>query len=485
MAISLKTRMLAALVATLLALGSSMSAARADEEPHVGPLNAPSPTTDSGHEHGEEVPPMARQMAGGSIREYSDGDKLTYRLNVTQTLQPNGPQQAEARRGSMELVLTETVTVDDDGPLVTLEVTEASAEGFLAEAEERSALERKVQFRPRADRIDLVLKGGDQPDLTDPEVVRPFGDIGALRMADLALWSHLLNPVVPSDDINVGGSVPDTAELPMGWALGFQSIDGSITVEGSDTRDGRDVMKVSGVHIANQTLLRVRAMDNAVVALQGKEKPVPNEFFAGTLFDALFPKGSTYESLMPQLPGRPVAEQRRRRMPPPRNRWRRRSGWLLLGLLAILTMGACSDPSKNEAIVSLNALGPVQINHQSAVDEATGVLLSSNVDASAKLVGNVHRIPEEIMEGLPQPVRDVSGVEFGIDANWTVAETLVSAIPERTSTAPWALIIGGAALLALALIVFLRRRKGAGPTPPGGPEESPAEPEPVPVERTT
>lgn len=426
---------------------------------------------------------MARQMAGGNVREYSDGDKLTYRVKVTQTLQPRGPHQAEARNGSMDLVLTETVAVDGDGLLVTLEVTDASAEGFLAEAEERSALERRVQFRPRANRIDLVLKGGGKPNLADPEVGRGFGDPGAMRMADLAIWSHLLNPVIPAEKYNPGESVVDTADFPMGWALGYQSMDGSITVQGADTRDGREVVKVDGVHVAGRSLLRVRAMDNAVEALQGKAKPVPNEFFAGVLFDALFPKGSTYESLMPKLPLEVVAEPRRRRRTEPRSRSRRRPGWLLLGLMVALVTGACSDPSKNVAIVSLNAFGPVQINHQSAVDKASGVLLSSNVEASAKLVGNVYQIPEEVMGALPQPIRDVSEVEFGIDATWTVAENLDGEPPEPASAAPWALIIGGIALLALALVVFLRKRRPAK-TSEGG-KESPAEQVPASDERTT
>lgn len=456
-----------------------MSAARAGDEPPDLPLDAPSSTTDTGQGHGEEnLPPMARKMAGGNVREYSDGDRLTYRVKVTQTLQPKGPQQTEARNGSIDLVLTETVAEDDDGPLVTLEVTEASAEGFLAETEEKSALERKVQFRPREDRIDLVLKGGSKPDLADPEVVRPFGDVGALRMADLAIWSHLLNPVIPSEDYSNGESVVDTAELPMGWALGFQSIDGSVTVEGPDVQDGRDVLKVKGVHVAGETLLRVRAIDNPIDALQGKEPPVPNEFFAGTLFDALFPKGSTYESLMPKLPLGPVAEQPRRRRIEARSRSRRRAGLLLLGMLVAIVTGACADPSKNELIVSLNAEGPVQIDHDSVVDEATGVLLSSNVDARANLVGKVHRIPPDIAAALPQPVRDISEVPFGIDATWTVVEKLDGDVPEPASAAPGVLMIGGGALLVLALILSLRRRK------PKEAQSEPADEEPKPVEKT-
>jgi LPXTG-motif cell wall-anchored protein len=73
-------------------------------------------------------------------------------------------------------------------------------------------------------------------------------------------------------------------------------------------------------------------------------------------------------------------------------------------------------------------------------------------------------------------------VEFGVDATWTVAETLNSELPQPSSAAPWALILGGVALLALALILFLRK-KGSG-KPPEGQQPSPAEEQPLTVEET-
>ncbi len=478
MTLSLKTRMLAALVATLLALGSSMSAARADETPHDGPVDAPTPTTEAGHHEEVELPGMARNMAGGNARTYSGGDELSYRVKVTQSLQPKGPQESDPLSGTMELVLTESVTEDDDGTLVTIEVTEAKAEGFLAEAEEDSALGRKLQLRPRSEQMKVILKedsNGD-PDLTNAEAISAFGDPGAIRMVDLAIWSHLLNPVIPSDDYKDGESFADTAALPSGWSLGHRTVDGSITVEGPATEEGRDVVRVKGVHVSNDGMLRVRAMDNAVEALQGKQKPVPNDFFAGTIFNALFPEGSTYESLMPPLPLKAVPAQRRRPMKA-RKRSLRGTKLAVVCLVSLLGLAACNNPAQNEGVVSLNLQGPVQLNHRSVVDRETGVLISSEVDATANLTGNVHKIPPELLEAVPENLRSIAGAEVGMDAKWTITEELAGEVPQPSafeSIAPKALIAVGVALLALALVLFLRRRK----SPVAPQEEVPTNPLP-------
>ena len=471
---TLKTRLLAALVATLLALGSSMSAARADETSHDGPLNAPSPTTDSGHDHEVDLPGMARNLAGGNARTYRDGDELSYRVRVTQTLQPSGPHPADPLSGTLELVLTERVTEDDNGPLVTLEVAEAEAEGFLAEAEKESALGRKLEVRPSSGRIEVILEEdpNGNPDLTDPGVIAAFGDAGAIRMVDLAIWSHLLNPVIPSDDFEDGESFTDTAALPAGWSLGHRTVDGSITVEAAGVEEGRDVVRVNGVHVSSDGMLRVRAMDNAAEALQGKEKPVPNDFFAGTIFNALFPKGSTYESLMPPLPLKGLPLQRARQEPA---RKRPRRGIRIVAcLMALVGLGACANPALNEGVVSLNLLGPVQLNHESVLDQKTGVLISSNVEATANLKGNVPNIRSDLLELLPPHLQSLSGVEVGMDAGWTVTEELVGDVPQPSafaSAAPKALIAVGVALLAVALVLFLRRRKR--PAADSRPEDTP------------
>jgi hypothetical protein len=478
--LTLKTRMLAALVATLLALGSSMSAARADETPHSGPVDAPAPTTDAGHHEEVKLPGMARKMAGGNTRNYHDGDDLSYRVKVTQSLQPKGPQAAGPVSGTLELVLTERVTEDDDGPLVTIEVTEAEAEGFLAEAEKESALGRKLQVRPRTGQMQVILKqdSNGNPDLTNAEAISAFGDPGAIRMVDLAIWSHLLNPVIPSDDYQDGESFTDTAALPSGWSLGHRTVDGSITVEGPATEEGRDVVRVKGVHLSNDGMLRVRAMDNAVEALQGKQKPEPNDFFAGTIFNALFPEGSTYESLMPPLPLQPVPAQRRRQVALPK-RSRRGTRLLVIGLMTLIGLAACNNPQQNEGVVSLNLQGPVQLNHRSVIDRETGVLISSEVDATANLTGNVHKIPPELLDVVPENLRSLAGVEVGMDAKWTVTEELAGEVPEPSafaSIAPKALIALGFVLLGLALFLSLRRRKQAGTQEPEG--ASPSSPSP-------
>lgn len=463
MPLSFKTRFTAALVAALLAVGSSVSAARADDE--HGPLNAPSPTTVSGHEHEVETPEMVRRMAGGNSRRYAEG-QARYRVNVTQSLQPSGRHPAPAQTSSMELLLTETVSSDQDGHLVTIEVADASAEGFLAEAEEQSALRRSISFRPDEKAARMVLKAGDgaTPNLLDAETVAPFGDLGAVRMVDLALRAHLLNPVLPSDRHAEGESFDDVAHLPAGWSFGHQTFTGSVTAGGREQREEREVVRMKATHVSTNTLLRVRAMDNAKEALQGTVAPDPNEFFAGTLFNALFPEGSTYESLMPPLPLQPSTGRRSRREPSRRPPRRRRGAAVALGCLLLLSLAGCSDPNRNVDVVSLNLTGPIQMNHESVIDEATGVLLSSQVTASARLAGNVYPIPPEAAVLVPEHLSSLSQADIGLDADWTITEELESEIPEASLAAslssPGPIAVGIAVVAGLAAVMVLRRRKG-------------------------
>jgi hypothetical protein len=481
---SLGTRFAGGLVALLLAAGSSMSAARADET-HA-PLDLPSPTTDSGH-HGEVPrPSMARLFDGGNVREYRDGDELTYRMKVEQTLHAKGPHTAEPQTSTLDLTLTESVKVRDGRPAVTLEITEAQAEGFLAEAEESSALERKVTFAPGDDDLRLLLKAGEdgEPDLLDPETIRPFGDLGAVRMADLALRAHLLNPVIPSEEFSEGDNFDDNAAFPAGWTRGPQTLDGSISIEGTGEQDGREVVRVNGVHVTTDTLLRVTAMDNAVEALQGLAPPVPNDFFAGTLFHALFPKGSTYESLMPKLP-LSVSLEPRRRLPASPKRRRRRGLGLALGCLLMLGLASCKVPQRNPDVVSLNMSGPVQLNHESVVDRSTGVLISSEVSATARLTGNVYPIPEVLVPHLVPEVNALSGAPIGMDADWTITEELRTDLPEAAAAAGsgGALVpvgLGLVLVLGAGTVALVRRRRSSKEPSGSEPSDQAGEDKPAP-----
>ncbi len=467
MILPLRIRFLAALVAVLLAIGSSMSAARADTGPHdTNPAPAPTASPDDHHD-GEETPDMARSIAGGNARRYSDGQKLSYRVEVSQSIQPRGPHPAQVVSSSMELLLTETVTVDDDGPLVTLEVAEASAQGFLADAEQAEALDRRVQFRPGEKQVRFLLKNGEdgKPDLLDGGTVAPYGATGTIRMIDLVMRAHLLNPVIPASEYADGDSFIDTAALPAGWALGYLAFDGSTTVESTEVQNARDVVRVKGVHVTGDTLLRVRAMENAMQALQGNEKPEPNDFFAGTIFNALFPAGSTYESLMPKLP-LPAVPAERRRKGVRRPHRRRRVVRVLLGCLMAIGMASCSDPARNVDVVSLNLSGPMQIDHSAVIDGATGVVITSQANAKARLAGSVYEIPTNIVPLLPPPLSALSGAEVGMDVDWTVTEQLQGDVPEPVSlfNSPNSstLLIAGAVVAALGLIVgvgLIRRKR--------------------------
>lgn len=489
MAGPLRSRFAVAVLAGLLAAGSSAGAVRADETPH-DPVTAPVPTTESGHDHEVETPELSRRMAGGNARRYEDGQRVTYRVTVDQRLQPRGRYEVEPLTGSLEVTLTESVEVDGEGPLVTLEVTEANAQGFHAEAEERAALERRVRFRPdgRTALMDLEEGPDGKPNVADEQTVAPFGKVGEIRMIDAVVRAHLLNPVIPADDWERGQSFDDTAFLPVGWILGVQSYTGSSTVTASDRVDGRDVLSVSGIHVSPDATVRVRAIDNAVDALQGKVKPEPNEFFAGTMFDTLFPEGSTYESVMPPLPLTPVSAPQPRRSPAPaprRKPRRHRAG--VVACLLVLVLAGCTDPRLNPNAVSLNLSGPMEMHHSSVVDEATGIVVRSEVKASAKLDGAVHEIPAQLMPLLPEHLTSLSEQPIGIDGEWTITEELAGPLPEVSLVsgaggAGIGLLLAAAAVV-LGLVLVMRRRRrseGEGPAQPA-PEPEP-EPEPATVD---
>lgn len=471
------TRFLAVFVAVLLAAGSSMSAARADDE--HGPLIAPSPTTVSGHTHEVETPAMVRIMEGGNARRYAEGQTVRYRMTVDQTIQARGPYPAPPQTSSLELLLTETVAASDRGLVVTLEVTEAAAEGFLAGAEEASALRRKVSYRPDDEIRRLVLEQGPdgKPDLRDAGTVEGYGDLGAIRMVDLALRAHLLNPVLPSERHAEGDRFEETAALPAGWTLGYQTLAGSMTVGSREERDEREVVNLSATHVTTDTLLRVRGLDNAVEALQGQAEPVPNDFFAGTLFHALFPQGSTYESVIPPLPLQPATNPRNARKAPRRRRpARRRGAPAVLACLLLLGLAGCTDPQRNVDVVSLNLSGPIQMNHRSVVDEATGVLISSDVTASARLTGNVYPIPPAAAALVPEHLSRLSQAAIGMDADWTITQRLEGELPRpglaAALTGPGTIVVGGAVALGLAAALVMRRRRN------GVPDDVAPEPEP-------
>lgn len=141
--------------------------------------------------------------------------------------------------------------------------------------------------------------------------------------------------------------------------------------------------------------------------------------------------------------------------------------------MMLLVLAACNNPERNVDIVSLNVVGPMQIDHDSVVDEETGVLLSSRVEAAIRLTGQVYPIPDSVMPLIPENLRVLSRADIGMDADWTITEELQGEVPERSgfaSFAPRALIVVGAAVLLLALVLFLRKR-----SKPSGPDSEPAE----------
>lgn len=257
-------------MALLVVFGPGAGSAGADPD-HDLPLDLPPPPESEQREPREAWPEMERVLEGGNARRYTDGESHTYRMTVRQRLQPHGLYEAGSQASRLEMVLTETVKLDGDEPVVTLRVTEASAEGFLAEAEELAARNRTLVLRPSGPQTRLVLKQGPdgRPNLMDPEAIAMFGELGHIRMVDMALRAHLLNPALPAGSYRTDETFPAAATLPAGWTNGFQSFEGGVTVAGEERREGRRAVRMTGVQVSSDTLLRVRAMDNAVEALQG------------------------------------------------------------------------------------------------------------------------------------------------------------------------------------------------------------------------
>jgi hypothetical protein len=209
---------------------------------------------------------------------------------------------------------------------------------------------------------------------------------------------------------------------------------------------------------------------------------VPNDFFAGTLFDALFPEGSTYESLMPRLPLSVTLEPRRRVTTRPARR-RRRGLRLAMGCLLLLGLASCKVPERNPDVVSLNLMGPVQLNHESTIDRSTGVLIRSEVKASARLTGNVYPIPEVLVPHLAPEVNALSGAPIGMDADWTITEELRSDLPEAAAAGVSGGVlvpVGLALVLGAGTLGLVRRRKGSGRANGGEPSDQAGPDEPVP-----
>lgn len=185
---------------------------------------------------------------------------------------------------------------------------------------------------------------------------------------------------------------------------------------------------------------------------------------------------------MPSLPLTVNAEPRRRPDPGRRPRPRRRIRILLAGCLLLVAGAACSEPEQNPAAVSLNLRGPVQFNHESLIDRASGVLVESEVTATARLSGSMYPIPQVLWPALPDELVALSEAAYGMDGEWTITQHLESDLP--AAGAPAGLLTAGGALLLLGLGagILIRRRNTNGSTtaPPVSSEEpAPALPEAV------
>ncbi len=144
------------------------------------------------------------------------------------------------------------------------------------------------------------------------------------------------------------------------------------------------MVRVNGVHVTRTTgCFGSGPWTTPWRRCRANEKPVPNDFFAGTIFNALFPKGSTYESLMPPLPLKRVPRSGCGRRSDPKAVAAGEPGCHRL-MLTLLGLAACTDPARTSASSRSTWQGPVQLDHRAVIDQKTGVVISSQVDATAR-----------------------------------------------------------------------------------------------------
>lgn len=368
----------------------------------------------------------------------------------------------------MDLEITESVVASGNGTAeLTLEVTDAEAFGFRAEAEQQEALGRRATFTYNGKGFELS---------ENEESLAFFGTPGSLHMADIALTAHLISPVLPQQDWEETEELTETAVLPSAWSNTVHRLQGATTVGPSEQRRGVQVVSMDSTKRADLEV-SLPSLDNAEETILGGE-PQLNEFFLATMFQVLVAPGTPPESLLPDFPiqvgDAHIHDHAHRRR---RTRRRRKGlGRTLLAGVALAALSACaSHPHYAETVTSIRLDGPVQFQQESSLHASSGVLIDLVTQASAELSGTTIQPNDEAREDLGEQLWALTGVDVALIANWSIEQTLVSELPaeaaDRSNPSDWAIPAGLVLLAVVAIGVLLRRRPGKDAAEPAGTQE--------------
>lgn len=397
----------------------------------------------------------------GSARRLTAGSQNVWSVHISQTLRPSGPYQADSVESSMDLELTESVEATGNGSFrIVLEVTDVEAAGFQAAEEQEAAQGR---------RIDLVYEEGRLQIPVDERSVGFFGSLHEMRMADIALRSHVLAPALPAEP-DEGEQFDLRGQVPTGWTPFSHHVSGTATVRASGRENGVDVVEIA-TELRAEAQIALPAIDNPEATVLGEEEAELNDFFLATMFNVLVPDGTDPRSLLPDFPiqvgDAHIHDHAHRRRPQGSRRRLRR---LLAAGSLILLMGACaSHPQYARAATSVNLEGPLHLQQQAMLHPGSGVLVALTAQGSAELSGTTIQPNPEAREDLGDAVWALTDKDVALEARWTIDQQLTSALPygpdkqagvAGSGLPGWQLAAGLAlaALLGIGLLAGIRYR---------------------------
>ncbi|MEX2586963.1 MAG: hypothetical protein WD602_03085 [Actinomycetota bacterium] len=400
----------------------------------------------------------------GNARSFVDGEHNVWSIHMSQTLQPRGPHATGSVESSMDLELTETVALQRDGTAeLTLEVTGAEAFGFQAALEQDAALGRGITLTSGPDR--LAISG-------DEESMDFFGTPDEMRMADVALKAHLLNPALPAQSYEAGDAFTAEAVLPTGWSRYAHRLERATTAGDARRRQGVEVVSMVSTAGA-ETEINLPSLDNPVETIEGGEAQL-NEFFLATMFQVLVPPGTDPASLLPDFPiqvgdAHVHDHAHRKRRPKPRRRTCRQA---VLACLALVALSACaSHPQYANAMTSVRLGGPIEFQQESTLHRSSGLLVHSVTRASAQLSGTTIRPDDAALEDLGEQLAALTGLDVQLDGSWTIEQTLISELPQEPAAAADTfstpvVAVGLAVVAALGIGLLVRRSKADSSSSP-------------------